>query len=148
MLLDDSIGFLINRTGRRVSQLFALRLSPTGVTTEQWSVLARLCEEDGISQKDLAHRVGKDQTNVTRILDQLERKELIVRRVNPEDRRSYLPSVTDSGRRAYEEIAPIEENVIRLISEGIPPEQLAALKELLSRIADNASSHLNDDRPE
>lgn len=148
MLLDDSIGFLISRTGRRVTQLLALHLASTGITTEQWSVLARLCEEDALSQKELAARVSKDQTNVTRILDQLERKGLIVRVVNPEDRRSHLPSVTAEGRAAYGEIAPLEENVISLVTEGLSPAQLSTLKELLDRIADAAGRHLNDNKPE
>ncbi|WP_158629939.1 MarR family winged helix-turn-helix transcriptional regulator [Cohnella sp. AR92] len=144
MKLDDSIGFLINRTGRRVTQLLSNRLASSEVTTEQWSVLARLCEEEGISQKDLAVRVSKDQTNVTRILDQLERKGLVVRQVNPEDRRSYLPRVTEMGRSVYEAVAPLEEEAVSLVTEDLSPSELSALKELLNRIAANASKHLGD----
>lgn len=143
MKLDDSIGFIINRTGRRISQLLGHRFAPYEVTTEQWSVLARLGEEDGISQKDLAFRVSKDQTNVTRILDQLERKGLIVRKPNPEDRRSYLPFVTEEGRRLYEKLVPIEEEVVAAVTAGISPEETDALIKLLARIADNAAEKLN-----
>lgn len=144
MKLEDSIGFQINQTGRRLSQLLGHRFLPYEVTTEQWSVLARLNEEDGISQKDLAHRVGKDQTNVTRILDQLERKGLVVRRPNPDDRRSFLPFVTPEGRTAYDRLVPIEEEVISAVTEGISAEELDAMKNLLIRIADRSVRLLAD----
>lgn len=142
MRLDESIGFIINQTGRKISQVLNHRFLPYEVTTEQWSVLAHLCEESGISQKELAVRVSKDQTNVTRILDQLQRKGLIVRMANPEDRRSFLPSVTPEGRRAYEKIAPMEEQVMTQVTAGLDPEEVAKLKDLLRRIADNAARQL------
>ncbi|MBB6731648.1 MarR family winged helix-turn-helix transcriptional regulator [Cohnella zeiphila] len=143
MSLDDSIGFLINQAGRRISQLLAQRFAPYEVTTEQWSVLARLREEDGISQKELAFRVGKDQTNVTRILDQLERKQLVVRRPNPDDRRSFLPYVTEEGNRVYLLLLPIEKDVVAEATSGIGSEDLAKLKELLVRVTDNSLQRLN-----
>jgi len=141
--LDDSIGFVINQTGRRMSQLLAQRFAPWEMTTEQWSLLARLREEDGISQKELAFRVGKDQTNVTRILDQLERKELVVRRPNPDDRRSFLAYVTEEGRRIYERLAPLERQVVAEATEGLSDGDIAKLKELLLRVADNALKRLH-----
>ncbi|CAM3816121.1 MarR family transcriptional regulator [Cohnella lubricantis] len=142
MKLDDSIGFLINQTGRKLSQVVNHYFAAHEMTSEQWSVLARLCEEDGISQKELAARVSKDQTNVTRILDQLQRKGLIVRMTNPEDRRSFLPSVTPEGRQMYERMAPLEEQVIALAIQGLDEKEVAKLKELLQRIANNAARQL------
>jgi DNA-binding MarR family transcriptional regulator len=139
LLLDDSIGFLINYTGRRLSQLLTARLSPYGITPEQWSVLSRLCEQDGMSQKELALRVGKDQTNVTRILDQLERKSLATRRTNPEDRRSFCACVTAEGRTLQHTLAPIEEELIAAISIGLTEDQLTMLKQLLLKLVDNAN---------
>ena len=66
MSIDHSLGFVLNHAGRRLTQLLTLRFQPYDMTTEQWSVLNRLDEEDGISQKELAIRSEKDQTNVTR----------------------------------------------------------------------------------
>lgn len=139
MSLDDSIGFLINSAGRRISQLLTSRFSPYGVTPEQWSVLTRLCEEDGVSQKELALRVGKDQTNVTRILDQLERKSLAERRINPEDRRSFCAYVTNEGRKLQLILIPIEEEVIATVTKGLSLEHLTMLKQVLIQLINNAN---------
>ncbi|MBN2984541.1 MULTISPECIES: MarR family winged helix-turn-helix transcriptional regulator [Cohnella] len=142
MTLDDSIGFIINQTGRRLTQLLSLRFAPYDVTTEQWSVLARLNEQEAITQKELAFRVGKDQTNVTRILDQLERKKLVVRTANPEDRRSFLPQITDEGKRLYEELCPIERETVRIATAGLSPGELNELNRLLGQIETNTNNRL------
>jgi DNA-binding MarR family transcriptional regulator len=139
---DDSIGFIINQAGRRLSQLLAIRFSAFDVTTEQWSVLSRLCEQDGISQKDLAGRVGKDQTNITRILDQLERKKLAERRANPDDRRSFCAFVTDAGRSLQSRLAPIEVEVLASVTEGLTEQQCTILKQLLIQLTDKTNALL------
>ncbi|KIL35650.1 hypothetical protein SD71_12175 [Cohnella kolymensis] len=142
MRQDDSIGFIINQAGRRLSQLLAIRFAAFDLTTEQWSVLSRLCEQDGTSQKDLAVRVGKDQTNITRILDQLERKKLAERRTNPDDRRSFYAFVTDAGRDLQGRLVPIEQEVLASVTEEITEQQATILKELLIRLTNKTNELL------
>jgi len=137
--LEESFGFILNNTGRRVTQLLNLHLQPHEITTEQFSLLRRLNEQDGISQKELAKRVGKDQTNITRILDQLERKGLVIRKPNQEDRRSFLAYVTDEGRALDEILVPIEQEVIRKVLADLSEENVRHLKTLLTRIEQKAS---------
>ncbi|HZG17785.1 MAG TPA: MarR family transcriptional regulator [Candidatus Bathyarchaeia archaeon] len=139
MNLEESFGFILNNTGRRVTQLLNLHLQPHEITTEQFSLLRRLNEQDGISQKELAKRVGKDQTNITRILDQLERKGLVIRKPNQEDRRSFLAYVTDEGRALDEILVPIEQEVIRKVLADLSEENVRHLKTLLTRIEQKAS---------
>lgn len=137
MKQDDSIGFLINRTGRKISHFLMGYFHQYDITTEQWGVLNKLGEEDGISQKDLAKRVEKDQTNVTRILDQLERKGLIMRMPNKEDRRSFLTYLTDEGRSVIKKLAPIEEEALSIATSQIPAEKLTELRQILIQITEN-----------
>lgn len=142
MNLDDSFGFILNNTGRRITQLLNLRLQPYDITIEQFSLLHRLTEQDGISQKDLSKRVGKDQTNVTRILDQLERKGLAKRMPNQEDRRSFLAFVTEEGRSLAELLVPIESEVIQQILDGFSDSDVLQLKRMLWQIEENANREI------
>ncbi|MFC4100585.1 MarR family winged helix-turn-helix transcriptional regulator [Paenibacillus xanthanilyticus] len=134
MQIDDSLGFMINHAGRRLTLLLALRYQPYDITTEQWSVLNRLYEQDGISQKELARRSEKDQTNITRILDQLERKGLAVRKANEADRRSFLAYITPRGRELNETLLPIEKEVIQSVLGGLNGEDVAQLRRLLKQV--------------
>lgn len=70
----EPIGFLIGNTYRRMIHYVSLFLREFDLTTEQFAVLYRLREEDGINQKELALRSAKDQPTMTRILDNLAKK--------------------------------------------------------------------------
>jgi len=138
MALSDSIGFQISNTGRKLNQLLSLRFQPYGLTSEQWSVLFSLCEGDGISQRVLSARTEKDPTNVTRILDQLERKGLVKRESNPGDRRSFLLVATAEGRELAVRLQPIEQQLVESLLEGIDPDRLEAFRAVVAQVNRNA----------
>ncbi|MBB3110738.1 DNA-binding MarR family transcriptional regulator [Paenibacillus phyllosphaerae] len=142
--IDDSLGFILNHAGRRLTLLLALRYQPYDITTEQWSVLNRLYEQDGISQKELSRRAEKDQTNITRILDQLERKGLAERKANEADRRSFLAFITPKGRELNETLLPIENEVIRLVQDGMTEEEVALLRRLLKKLTHAAEEAIQE----
>ncbi|ALS24639.1 MULTISPECIES: MarR family winged helix-turn-helix transcriptional regulator [Paenibacillus] len=142
--IDHSLGFIINHAGRRLSQLLSLHYQPYDITTEQWTVLNRLSERDGITQKDLAHRAEKDQTNITRILDQLERKGLVERRPNAVDRRSFLTFITDKGRSLNQVLLPIESRVVSSVLDGLSEEDVERLRAALIQITKNANRTINE----
>jgi DNA-binding MarR family transcriptional regulator len=144
MILDNSLGFIINTAGRRISQLVSIQFNKYDITTEQWIVLNRLDEQDGISQKDLAKRVEKDQTTVTRILDQLERKGLVQRKTNREDRRSFLIYITVPGKSLNKILTPIEAEVIKTLFENLPEDQIAQLRAIVTQIINNANQQLEE----
>lgn len=144
MKLEDSLGFMINHAGRRMSQLLTIRFQPDDITTEQWTVLTRLAEQDGISQKELARRAEKDQTNMTRILDQLERKGLIERKANAADRRSFLAFITAKGRSLNEKLVPVEQEVIGSVMAGLTEEELRILRTALRHVADKANLSIRE----
>ncbi|MFC0211275.1 MarR family winged helix-turn-helix transcriptional regulator [Paenibacillus chartarius] len=144
MHFEESLGFQINHAGRRLSQLLTNRFQPFEITTEQWTVLNRLAEKDGISQKELAQKAEKDPTNLTRILDQLERKGLVVRQPNASDRRSYLTLITDKGRALNEQLIPIEQETMRSVMSGLADEQLAQLRIMLRHITEKANDSIRE----
>ncbi|WP_197747081.1 MarR family winged helix-turn-helix transcriptional regulator [Bacillus sp. KH172YL63] len=140
MSRDESIGLYTSHTVKNIIRFLTLHMKDFDVTPEQWTVLRRLSEQDGISQKQLALKSEKDQPTLTRILDILERKELILKQKNQEDRRSFLISITDKGSRANKELSPfIEELYENTILEGISEEDLEVYKSVLSQINENMS---------
>jgi DNA-binding MarR family transcriptional regulator len=128
---------MISNTGRKMSQYLTIRFQPYDVTPEQWSLLSRLAENDGISQKELAFQVDKDPTNVTRILDQLERKGLVSRTSNKEDRRSFLLFLTDQGKELDRKLAPIEDQAIREMLIGVSPADIETVRHVFTQINKN-----------
>ncbi|MCY9110996.1 MarR family transcriptional regulator [Bacillus atrophaeus] len=72
---EELIGYNI-KTSRRIIRFLAFHLKEEGITPEQWTVLKRVGESRGISQKELSARADKGQATLTEILDLLEKEEL------------------------------------------------------------------------
>lgn len=101
-------------------------------------MLKRLAEQDGISQKELAMKSEKDQPTVTRILDILERKELIYKQRNLDDRRSFLIFISEKGMAAKDELSPFIEGLYEeTILKGISEENLEVYKSVLAQMNEN-----------
>ena len=131
-LLDSSIGYLINRTSLNLNNLLARRLRDFEITPEQFVLLSRLREEEGLSQKELALRSEKDPPGVTRMLDNMLSKDLIIREQN--DRRTFSIFLTEKARSIYNELERIENNTMREITEELTEEELNTLFNLLGKV--------------
>jgi len=69
------------------------------LTAEQFKMMSRLWERDGISQQRLAEGVGRNRAAAGRMIDTLENKDLIERRNDERDRRLNLIFLTEEGKR-------------------------------------------------
>lgn len=72
----------------------------------QWGVLAELNAQPEIDQSDLAARLGVDRTNAGLLIDQLEKRGLVGRRVHPNDRRVRQLALTPQGASLFARVSP------------------------------------------
>ena len=107
--LDKATAYIILRMGRllRMDLSRTLQNAGVGITPEQWFILFRLYEQDGLSQSDLADKLLNDHPNITRLVDALEAGAYIRRDNDPEDRRRYLLRLTATGRQLVENLFPV-----------------------------------------
>ena len=68
------------------------------ITIEQWRILFYLWKEDGINQQELAKRSKKEKSTITRQIDILEKKGLIIRRSQSSDKRNKQIFLTQQGK--------------------------------------------------
>jgi MarR family transcriptional regulator, transcriptional regulator for hemolysin len=135
---DESIGLFTSNTVKNLIRFLSANIKNFDITPEQWTVLKRLSENDGINQKELAIKAEKDQPTVTRILDILERKELIIKKKNKDDRRSFILFITDKGIAVKEELSPIIEKIWEeKILTGISEEDLKVYRSVLVKMNGN-----------
>lgn len=129
--LWDSLGFLLGVTSRKASLLLTHRLRSFGLSPEQWSVLTLVREREGLIQKEIAERSGRDRPTVTRILDALEAKGFVVKQAGIEDRRSFRVYATEAGREIADRTRPIERRSNQDLLEGLGADGYGELKRLL-----------------
>lgn len=137
--LNDSHGYLINLAAQRLRYELHQTFQAKGydVTPEQWAVLNRLWEEDGLSQVELAERTFKDKPGTTRILNLLEKKKFVVRQPDENDGRVLRVFLTQSGRDLKEKLIPCAEEVLAKSGRNLTKEQLSKFKRTLNQMLDN-----------
>ena len=130
---------LLDRTARKVKQ-YAQRQFNTqqfDITVDQWLVLKNLKEHEHLNQSELAELLGKDHPTLTRIIDLLCKKDLVERRVNPTDRRSFTVHLTSNGKNKVAEWSP-EMGEIRMKAwENLSEKDYTDLKRILNTIYSN-----------
>lgn len=108
---------------------------PHGITAAQYNVLSVLAAAgEGISQRELGDVLVVDRSNVTGLVDRMEKAGWVRRTDDPADRRVYRVTLTLAGRRLWEKIAPAYEAVVLQVIEGFSEKQanatLSGLKQL------------------
>jgi len=135
----NAYSFLLERTARRVKQYaqFQFNCREFGVTVDQWSILKNLNQHADLSQKELAEYCGKDQPTLTRIVDVLVRKNLVERRANPADRRSFVVHLTAEGKQKIDMLAGNVGEIRMQAWKNLNEEDFDHLKRILNTIYDN-----------
>jgi DNA-binding MarR family transcriptional regulator len=76
-------------------------LAGHGVTADQFVLISRLAEEDGITQKELARRASSDPNTIGPMLLLLEKAGFVARRAHASDGRALCVLLTAEGRRRF-----------------------------------------------
>lgn len=119
-----------------------LEESGSDLTPEQYFMLYRLHEADGRSQIELADRVLVDRPNVTRLVDALEKKKLVRRTADDQDRRKTLVHLTPDGRRLIRRLLKAVVSARKSIFAGITAREIDLLKSVLMRVETNVQKRL------
>ncbi|ANS75851.1 hypothetical protein AWM70_15690 [Paenibacillus yonginensis] len=141
--LDESLGFVLGVAYRKVAQLFQHQLKDHNLTPEQWAVLYRISEEEGMIQREIGKRAEKDKPTTTRILVALEQKGLIHKVGGTEDRRSFRVYSTPEGKTKVQEIEPLERAAMKEASADLSEEEYKLLIGLLRRVIRNAEDRIS-----
>lgn len=104
----DQYSLILDKTARKVKQYAqtAFLENKFDLTVDQWTVLRTIFESPNLTNKDLASKCLKDQPTLTRIIDLLIKKELVVRFSHDSDRRCLQLKTTPKGNKKVKEIAP------------------------------------------
>lgn len=128
-----AVGQLLRRAHTRAARAFAEALAPLGIEGRHFGVLAVVAEHGPQTQRDLVERVGSDRVSMMRIVDDLEARELAVRRPVPGDRRLRAVELTDRGREAFRAAEDVARKTGDTLLAHLDAGERAALTGLLAR---------------
>ncbi len=136
-VIDESIGYLVKRVRSMLSNAVEREIADSDVTYEQWGVLLMILTERGDTAAVLARGMECDTGSMTRMLDRLEAKGLIVRTRSTDDRRRIQLELTPTGKRRAERLVNAIVAVLNRHLEGFTVDELELFKSFLRRMLAN-----------
>jgi len=107
------------------------------ITIEQWSVLYHLWKQDGLSQQQLCDATFRDKPSITRLVDNLEKLNLVKRVASKEDRRINMIYLTQQAQDLQEQTMGLANQTLNEALEGVTNGQIEIAKEVLQKVYDN-----------
>lgn len=107
------------------------------LTIEQWSVLYHLWKKDGQSQQELCTASFRDKPSITRLIDNLEKLQLVKRVPDESDRRINKVVLTRAGQKLEEQTMVMAEETLNEALAGVPPQHVELCKQVLQKVYDN-----------
>lgn len=96
--LKDHVGYWLRAVSNQVSHAFGQRLISSGVTTAEWVILREAFEAPATSVSALADLTGLSRGAVSKLVDRLEAKKLLVRKGDQPDKRRQAIGLSEAGR--------------------------------------------------
>ena len=135
MELKECINFLLTTAQHNVFQLMSTKLAAYDITPSQYGVLACLWGKSHATPKQIAEVLSLETSTISGVLDRMQKKDLIDRVINKEDRREVQVLITEKGKALEEPISRIIDEVNEQVLRSFSEEEVARLKDDLRRIA-------------
>jgi MarR family transcriptional regulator, organic hydroperoxide resistance regulator len=135
-VFEESLGYLIGKTSASMKMSFNRLTKESGInaTVEQWILLNTIHASPGITQSDIALKTGKDKTNITRMLDVLEKNGSIERKSDKSDRRVFRIFMTEKGESLLKKLIPLAVLTNEKAVTGLTKNEINIFKEILYKI--------------
>lgn len=141
MLLSKEIAVSLNLSACKLKQYSAaaLRENAIGLTPEQFLLVDLLWNQGPMTQQTMADMMQKDKNSVTKLVDALEAKGMLVRKKNENDRRSNLLVLTQKAEDMKSGAKEKGISVLDKMLEGISEDELKAFLVTLNKMNANMS---------
>jgi DNA-binding MarR family transcriptional regulator len=130
--------WLVSRAYARSRRLLneGFEASGDGLRSSHYRLLAALQDSGPIGQADLGRSTGLDRSDVTTMLDELERGGLVQRTVNPQNRRRKIVAITPAGSRRLVALDRLIGEIQERFLAPLTPAEGRQLVKLLTRLAE------------
>ncbi len=133
---DRELAFAITNAARALRTAFNEKAHHLGLTQAQYRTLIYLYRQQGITQREMADILEIRPITLTRQLDQLAANQLIERRINPNDRRSFQLYLTKKAEPVIGELTTIGESLMQKATRDFEQADKNQLAQMLIHMKD------------
>ena len=136
---DELFDILVGKISGTINRTFLRTFSAAGIdiSIEQWTVLACLWNKDKVTQQTLCSLTAKDKPSMTRLIDKLEKHNLVTRVSDHNDRRINLIHLTNNGIALQQKATELVEKIVCKALNNITDEELTISRGVLKKIMTN-----------
>lgn len=130
-----ALGLLLRRAHWHAAAVMSEALRPLGIELRHFAVLIVLADRGPTLQRDLGSATGSDKAGIMRVVDDLERQGLAVRKAVPGDRRARAVEITPEGLELFDAAHVAAEPLAERLAAELEPGEPEQLADLLTRFA-------------
>jgi DNA-binding MarR family transcriptional regulator len=134
--LPYRLSVLANRVSRALAEVYEARF---GITPSEWRLIAILARFGPMSANGVCDRSAMDKVQVSRAVARAGAAGLVARRIDHEDRRRSVLSLTGRGRAVHDRIVPLAREVEARLLDGLDAGERALLSALIDRLGRRAA---------
>lgn len=144
-LLKSRIGMKLVRVGKMTRAIATQNFKKENypITPEQFTVLTAILDHDGLYQRQIGAITLKDRPNITRIVNILEKMELVTRTSDVNKRKVLKINITEKGKAAHNQALPTVLDLWQESVKGVSDEELQSCLDVLNKIKLNLEEKLN-----
>jgi DNA-binding MarR family transcriptional regulator len=135
--MEENLGSVVGDVSRLMRRSFDARARDIGVTRAQWQVLSVLLRHEGVNQGGLADILEVEPITICRMVDRLQEADLVERRPDPADRRSWRLFLTGKAHALLAELRPLADDMLQQALDGLDAGERATLMATLDHIRQN-----------
>ncbi|MCK5637430.1 MAG: MarR family transcriptional regulator, partial [Flavobacteriaceae bacterium] len=141
---DRTVLPCLGRTAKLAGYYFMDTFHENGIdlSKEQWIVLKKLNDKDGQTQNDLAFITNRSKTSLTRLINTMEKKNLVFRELSKEDKRINHIYLSDLGKKTFLFSLPVLKKLMSELQDNISQKDLATTIEVLDQIQNNINKKI------
>jgi DNA-binding MarR family transcriptional regulator len=129
--------FQMKRTYLAMRKRMDEALQPIGLTAAQFDVFQQLLHEDGLEHRVLQERLAIASPTLTNIIDGMVARELVERRISPDDARVKLLFLTPKAHELHDQLGEAGQRFVSIMFDGFSPHETGLFLAWLDRITEN-----------
>jgi MarR family transcriptional regulator, transcriptional regulator for hemolysin len=143
---ESSVGLVVNNAAKAFQKALDLELRKNvGVTLSQWRVVASLVQQPGLTQKEIADKVGVEGATLVPIIDKMEKEGLLKRKPDSKDRRVNRIYLTPKADSLWNSMIECAIHIRKVSTKDISEDKLEITLETLRKILKNLSTYFEVD---
>ena len=129
-----TLGLLLGRAALLKDRIIETHMEPYGITAAQFKVLIIMAQFAVDTPAELCRHLSLDSGSMTRMLDRLEQKSLLIRQRSDADRRQVRLVLTEDGQALADRLPTIGADAMNQLAGAISPQELQSLEQILKKI--------------